>query len=242
MRVGFIGGKWLGIKCLEVLCRDNRFDVVAVSVPPRDRNVWWDDVVDEDEVERLGFSNTTPEDVLYQNLDLVFSVLTGHIFTSNDLLKFSIINLHPAPLPYYRGCNSYAHAIMNKEPYYGVSLHYIDEGIDTGPVIDVDWMPIYDDDTGKSLYHRAQPIALTMFKRNLSGIYDAHSWGSRTATTTQDDSQAKYYKRDSLQEHMSIHYTDEEADRKIRALTFPPHPLPKLILPKLEGAAHDNQR
>jgi len=46
------------------------------------------------------------------------------------------INLHPSLLPQYRGANPYFWVIRNRESETGVSLHYMDEGLDTGPVID----------------------------------------------------------------------------------------------------------
>ena len=214
---------------MEHLVKHKDFQVVRASVPPRERKVWWSDVVDEDELERLGLTNSQPEEVIGVDLDLCFSVLTGHIFTPKELAVCDIINVHPAPLPYYRGCNSYAHAIINHETWYGVSMHYIDEGIDTGPVIDVDWCPIARDETGHSLYHKAQPLALQMFKHNVRDIFECHSYGSRVATIKQDSTIAKYYKRDSLKEHMVLHTSDPESSTKYRALTFPPHQAPIIL-------------
>ncbi|MCX4745127.1 formyltransferase family protein [Kitasatospora sp. NBC_01287] len=52
------------------------------------------------------------------------------------------LNLHMAPLPHYRGSKTLAHAIINGEERCGVSLHYMDAGLDTGDVIAVRWIPI----------------------------------------------------------------------------------------------------
>ena len=45
------------------------------------------------------------------------------------------INYHPAPLPCYKGPNELQNAIDNHELRWGVTVHYMDENYDTGPVI-----------------------------------------------------------------------------------------------------------
>lgn len=45
------------------------------------------------------------------------------------------INIHPSLLPHYRGANPYFWVIKNQEPETGVTLHYMDENFDTGPII-----------------------------------------------------------------------------------------------------------
>lgn len=45
------------------------------------------------------------------------------------------VNAHPALLPEYRGANPYSHVIMNGETQTGVTLHFMDEGFDTGDII-----------------------------------------------------------------------------------------------------------
>jgi methionyl-tRNA formyltransferase len=141
--------------------------------------------------------------------DLVISVLSEHIFTQGeiDAAPRGIVNLHPAPLPEYRGCNSYSHAILNGDTKYAVTLHYVDAGIDTGPVIAQEWLPIVHDDTAWSLYERAQRVAFEMF---------AHEWPKIINTKTRVPAipqemmgrDARYYRRNSL-------------DVYRRALTFP---------------------
>jgi methionyl-tRNA formyltransferase len=50
-------------------------------------------------------------------------------------------NLHPGPLPEYAGLNVPSWAVFNGEEHHGVTLHWMDDGIDTGPVA---WMSRFD--------------------------------------------------------------------------------------------------
>ena len=61
--------------------------------------------------------------------------------------QHGVINLHAGLLPRNRGCNPTQWAILNKEFETGVTLHEMDSGIDTGPIIDQRKIPILFDDT-----------------------------------------------------------------------------------------------
>ena len=49
--------------------------------------------------------------------------------------KGQIINIHPALLPAYKGLDSIRRAYEAGEKVMGVTVHYVDEGMDTGPII-----------------------------------------------------------------------------------------------------------
>lgn len=68
--------------------------------------------------------------------DLVFSVLYDRIIGTRliDATK-TIINCHPGRLPHYRGARPVNWALRNGEHLVGVTLHVIDPGIDSGPIL-----------------------------------------------------------------------------------------------------------
>ena len=69
--------------------------------------------------------------------------------------KLGIINFHPAPLPDLRGTGGFNVAILENHQTFGVTAHYLDEGIDTGPIIEVDRFKInLKLETAKSLEER----------------------------------------------------------------------------------------
>ena len=145
-----------------------------------------------------------------EKADFYLSVLWPDIVTPAQL-AVPWINLHPAPLPEYRGCNSYAHAIINGETEYGVTLHYMNEGVDTGPIIASPRFPILPTDTGKSLHDRAQYHALALFLRQWRILRR----GLPPATV--QPAEGRYYRRDSL-----VPYFGSDDPTVRRALTFPP--------------------
>lgn len=69
--------------------------------------------------------------------DLIISILGNQIFkkTLINLAPKGCINLHTALLPKYRGLMPSFWVLKNNEKYTGVSVFYVDEGIDSGPII-----------------------------------------------------------------------------------------------------------
>ena len=65
--------------------------------------------------------------------------------------RIGSFNLHPGPLPEYAGLNVPSWTIYCGEPWHGVTLHWMDEGIDTGPVAWQERFVIEPTDTGLSL-------------------------------------------------------------------------------------------
>ena len=68
--------------------------------------------------------------------DLVFSVLYDQIIGS-DLIERAerIINFHPGRLPHHRGVRPVNWALRNRGHLHGLTIHAIDTGVDTGPVL-----------------------------------------------------------------------------------------------------------
>jgi methionyl-tRNA formyltransferase len=78
----------------------------------------------------------------------------GRIFKKSfiDLFPLGIVNLHGSYLPQNRGLHGNAWAFIDR--FSGVSIHYIDEGIDTGDLIARRRIPVLHTDTAGSLYER----------------------------------------------------------------------------------------
>ena len=72
------------------------------------------------------------------NIDLI--VLAGYMRLINPVLlgayKHRIINIHPSLLPKYKGKCAIEQAYEANETVYGVTVHYVDEGMDTGEIIE----------------------------------------------------------------------------------------------------------
>lgn len=72
-----------------------------------------------------------------------------------DLPSYGFINCHAGALPFYRGRNPLNWALINGEETFGVTVHYIDEGIDTGDIITQIISNISDDDDYRTLLEKA---------------------------------------------------------------------------------------
>lgn len=126
-----------------------------------------------------------------------FAVCADRIYTPAEIasVPLGIVNLHLSPLPHYRGFYSFSHAIANGETDFCVTLHYVDTGIDTGPIIDT--TPVEMIDNPILLAARATRAGYELFKRQAPRILLAADRGERVPSTPQPEG-GRYYDRDSL--------------------------------------------
>jgi phosphoribosylglycinamide formyltransferase-1 len=84
-----------------------------------------------------------------------------------------IINIHPALLPSFPGTHGQKMAFEYGVKFSGCTVHFVDEGIDSGPIIIQSVVPVYDNDTEESLAarileqeHRIYPQAIQLIAEN----------------------------------------------------------------------------
>jgi methionyl-tRNA formyltransferase len=152
-------------------------------------------------------------------VDLVISFLYWKIL-KKPLVGFprcGIINFHPAPLPQYKGTAGYNVAILNDLNRWGVTAHYVDEGVDTGPIIDTfDFSIDSDEETAVSLEAKSQEFLVALYKKTLKR---ANAEGILGATKNLG---GKYISRKKMEEMKRI-VPGDNIDKKIRAFWFPPY-------------------
>lgn len=94
-------------------------------------------------------------------------VLAGYlnILPKEIIEKFRerIINVHPSLIPKYCGEGFYGDKVHlavleNKEEFSGATVHYVDEGVDTGPIISSKKVPVFSDDSVVSLANRIHEV------------------------------------------------------------------------------------
>jgi phosphoribosylglycinamide formyltransferase-1 len=87
-------------------------------------------------------------------------VLAGfmRVLTQTFVEKFPhrIVNTHPALLPSFPGTDGPAQAIAHGAKVAGVTVHFVDTGVDTGPIIAQRAVPVLPGDTADTLHHRIQ--------------------------------------------------------------------------------------
>lgn len=81
-----------------------------------------------------------------------------------------ILNIHPSLLPAFAGLQAQKQALVKGVKHTGCTVHFVDEGMDTGPIIAQAVVPVYEDDTVDTLSkrilheeHRIYPEAVRLF-------------------------------------------------------------------------------
>ncbi len=89
--------------------------------------------------------------------DVMVVAAFGQIITKEilEMPKYGCINVHASLLPAYRGAAPIQWAVINGDKESGVTIMQMDEGIDTGDMIEKAVVPIAEDETGGSLFDYA---------------------------------------------------------------------------------------
>jgi len=155
--------------------------------------------------------------------DIGLSILFDYILKDDFIRLFpkGIINLHPAFLPYNRGQYPNVWSIVENSPA-GVTLHYIDAGIDTGEIITRCKVPVEPIDTGESLYRKLETASVELFKKTWPQIR-----AERLSPITQKRDSGTYHRVEDTETIDRIDldrmYRAGDLINIIRARTFPPH-------------------
>ena len=157
MKIGyFADGPW-SHKAFELLIKDSSIEVQFI-VPRTDTSD--DTLKNYSEKYNIDYlfpvdinSNEFIESVKSYECDLFVSMSFNQIFRKEiiNVPKFKSINCHAGKLPFYRGRNILNWALINDEKEFGITVHFIDEGIDTGDIILQRSFPISDSDTYETL-------------------------------------------------------------------------------------------
>ena len=230
MRTVLFASDKIGVKIAKFLNYKNN-PPVALVLDEGDRNGYNNSIIDISGVDKsLVIYNSKLEEYktieLLKSLQLDMGILVWWpnivrkiIF---DIPKRGIINFHPSFLPYNRGKDPYFWSIVD-ETMYGVTIHSIDEDIDTGGIlvqelIKVDW-----EDTSKSLYRKSREKLVTLFKKYYDDIVSG-----RITPTPQNLRAGSYHCRKDLEESSRIDFNKKyyavDLLNLLRAKTFYPHP------------------
>lgn len=185
----------------------------------------YDYLVDREDADVLALLTERSQLSLVERLepDLLISAGFRHI-VSQDVLSVptrGAVNLHNSYLPNNRGANANVWPILNDTPA-GVSLHYMTDEVDAGPVIDRRRVPVEPDDDARDLYERIETAQFEQFTQCWPAIRD----GDAEAVDVDFDAGEYHTKQDFVDlweldpdEHRPV----GEVIDHLRALTFPPY-------------------
>ena len=106
------------------------------------------------------------------NPDLIVILLFAQILEGRtiQLAPLGVVNFHPSLLPRYRGLLPIFWGLSNNEKQLGVTLHFVDEGIDTGPVIARLPVEVNGNDTEHSMYARISVLTSRLLSDIIKGL------------------------------------------------------------------------
>lgn len=114
-------------------------------------------------------------------------ILHPGILTATRLMG---MNLHNGHLPEYRGANVVNWAVVNGETHAGVTLHWMDQGLDTGAIIAAEQTPITREDTALTVRDRLVGLGWKLLDRHLPDALAGNAPGIQ-----QDESRARVWPR-----------------------------------------------
>jgi len=93
-------------------------------------------------------------------VELVVCAGYMHLLRPTFLARFPgrIVNTHPAPLPGFPGAHPIEDVLGTGAKETAATVHYVDEGVDTGPVIAAERVPVRENDTVETLRARVQAV------------------------------------------------------------------------------------
>jgi methionyl-tRNA formyltransferase len=230
MRVLFIGTGEIGLPVLRWLIDSEEHHLVGVVTQP-DKPVGREQRIEAPPVKAAlpdrGIPVLQPkriknsvEEIRALKPDVIVVMAYGQILprTILEIPRVACLNLHASLLPRHRGAAPIQAAIVAGDRETGISVMYMDEGLDTGDVLLQKRLEIAADETGGSLHDRLAEIAPAALKEALTQLQSGSA-----ARMPQDSSTATYAPK-LEREHGRIDWSEPAAliERKIRA--FNPWP------------------
>jgi methionyl-tRNA formyltransferase len=232
MRVLFIGTGEIGLPVLRWLLDSGEHELVGVVTQP-DKPVGREQRIEAPPVKEALAGHPVPifqpkrikneeaaAEIRALAPDVIVVMAYGQILPRAvlEIPRIACLNLHASLLPRHRGAAPIQAAIVAGDPESGITVMYMDEGLDTGDVLLQKRIAIAPDETGGSLHDRLAEIAPSALQEGLAQLV------AGTAPRIPQDSSAATYAPKLEREHGRIDWSEPAAliDRKIRA--FNPWP------------------
>ena len=156
------------------------------------------------------------EEIKAINPDVIVVVAFGQIIPSEiiHMPKYGCINVHASLLPKYRGASPIQWTVLDGCEYSGVTTMLMDEGIDTGDILETATVKLDERETGGSLFDRLSLVGAKLLVETLD-----KAEAGQLHPVKQDDSQSSYVRMiDKSFGLMDFTQPVEVLERKVRAL------------------------
>lgn len=227
-RVVFMGTPDFAVPVLEKLIENTN---VVLVVTKKDAYVGRKKILTESPVAMCAHEhnievykpNKLKEDyeyILNKKPDIIITCAYGSIVPKVvlDYPSYGCINVHASLLPKYRGASPIVASILNGEKETGITIMYMDEGIDTGNIIMSRSIKIEDNDNSLSLSNKLSLLGANLLIDTLPKIFEGENFD-----IPQDNEEATYVgmlKRED--EHINFNNSVENIKNQVRA--FSPEP------------------
>ena len=240
-RVLILGKNNIAIECCDIVLKNKNFEVVACVPNSNDsgKDGWQKSFIKYSKEKNLNILNikniksvSSIKELYDLNLDFIFSFQFDQIISQKviDIPNNGAINLHFSPLPKYRGVSPIAWALINGEKTYGVTLHCMDPGVDTGDIISQSTFNIESLNNARELYEACEKSGINLFNQTLDQLISMN-----LATKAQNNSEAIYYSKGSInfkKSEINFNQSTYMLYNWIRAFIFPPFQYPFFKLNK----------
>lgn len=219
----FLGAKPASVVALSCLI-DRGWEVKYVVVARNFDLSWYGDQSLEERAAQEGIPVVDQADLPPEPVDFVVSYQFRNLVQPEvlRLAQRAALNFHAAPLPEFGGFAFYNLAIIEGVSTYGCSCHHMDEGFDTGPLLEIRRFPIdVRRETAYSLEARAQEGMLRLFV----DVCQMAETSRELPSEEQEESRKRYFNRaqmDALKE-IPADADEETIDRYARVFWYPPY-------------------
>ncbi|MBT7462368.1 MAG: methionyl-tRNA formyltransferase [Bacteroidetes bacterium] len=177
LKIGyFADGPWAHSTFNKII-HDDRFAIMFICVRFDSGDMVLKQYAKESNINLLRHPKVSSNDFLQSidkyKCDIFVSMSFNQIFRKNfiEYPPLKTINCHAGMLPFYRGRNILNWVLINDESEFGITVHYVDEGIDTGDIILQRKIPISDSDDYSTLLAIAYEECANVLYESLILIY-----------------------------------------------------------------------
>lgn len=221
---------WVGAQVFFYFFERKRTNITGIVLHPKDRQKGIKDVerVARKHLIPIFYANDLQNKKTLKNISelqtsIAISAFFSYILKPELLALFQqgVINIHPSLLPFNKGLHPNVWSIIDETPS-GVTLHYIDKGIDTGDIITQQEVSVRPVDTGKTLYLKLEDTSIQLFKKTWPAI---ESGVFKRAPQKPNEGSFHYGKELKALDHIDLDkmYTARHLINLLRARTFPPY-------------------